>query len=191
MRKDFYVFRHGETEFNVQHRQQGSGIDMDLTPKGKAQALVLAAKLKPYRLEAIFSSPLKRALQTAQAAAASFACPVIIKEDLRECFYGDAEGMLQPELAAEYPEVYNNWSNPEVWDIAYPNGESKQAALSRVWKQIEKLLQEPYSVCGIAIHGGTMGSLLNYLHYDFAKIENCAAFHLVYDGAWRIDGGLF
>ena len=54
MRKDFYIFRHGETEFNVQHRQQGSGIDMELTAKGKAQALVLAAKLKPYHLETIF-----------------------------------------------------------------------------------------------------------------------------------------
>ena len=192
MRKDFYIFRHGETEFNVQHRQQGSGIDMELTAKGKAQALVLAAKLKPYHLETIFSSPLKRALQTAQTAADFCACPVVINDDLRECFYGDAEGMLQSELAVKYPEVYQNWGNPEVWNIAYPNGESKQAALDRVWRQIEKLLQEPCTVCGVAIHGGTMGSLLNYLHYDFAKIENCAVFHLIYnDGKWQIDGDLF
>lgn len=191
MRKDFYIFRHGETEFNVRHRQQGSGIDLDLTSKGKAQALILATKLKPYRLEAIFSSPLKRALQTAQVISDFSSCLVIIKEDLRECFYGDAEGVLQSELAAKYPEVYNNWNNPKAWDIAYPNGESKKAALERVWRQIEELRQEPYGVCGIAIHGGTMGSLLNYLHYDFDKIENCAAFHLIYDGSWMIDGDLF
>lgn len=191
MRKDFYIFRHGETEFNLQHRQQGSGIDMELTAKGLEQASSLAQKLAPCGLEVIFSSPLKRAVQTAQTVAETLHCPVIIKNDLQECFYGRAEGMLQTELAAQYPDVYNNWSNPEVWDIAYPDGESKQAALLRVWKQIEELLQEPYGVCGIAIHGGTMGSLLNYLHYDFAKIENCAAFHLVYDGGWRIDGDLF
>lgn len=191
MRKDFYIFRHGETEFNLQHRQQGSGIDMELTAKGQEQAIALAQKLARCNLDIIFSSPLKRAVQTAQTVAKTLHCPLIIKDDLQECFYGRAEGMLQSELAEKYPDVYNNWSNPEVWNIAYPDGESKQAALERVWRQIEDLRQAPYNVIGVAIHGGTMGSLLNYLHFDFGKIENCAVFHLVYDGAWRIDGGLF
>lgn len=191
MHKDFYIFRHGETEFNLQHRQQGSGINMELTDKGRKQAVALTDKLAAYKLEAVFSSPLIRAVQTAKTVAQKFDCPLIIKEDLRECFYGDAEGMLQSEIAAKYPDIYNNWNNPEVWDIAYPHGESKKASLERVWCQIEKLRQEPYGVCGIAIHGGTMGSLLNYLHYDFTKIQNCAAFHLVYDNNWRIEGDLF
>ena len=177
---------------NAQARIQGSGMDVELNEVGKAQAMTLAQKLKPCDLEVIFSSPLKRAMQTARTVAEVCHCPVLVKDDLRECFYGDAEGMLQSELAVKYPEVYQNWGNPEVWNIAYPNGESKQAALDRVWRQIEKLLQEPCTVCGVAIHGGTMGSLLNYLHYDFAKIENCAVFHLIYnDGKWQMDGDLF
>ena len=69
MRKDFYIFRHGETEFNLQHRQQGSGIDMELTAKGQEQAIALAQKLARCNLDVIFSSPLKRAVQTAQTVA--------------------------------------------------------------------------------------------------------------------------
>lgn len=191
MRKDFYIFRHGETEFNLQHRQQGSGTDLELTPKGKAQALILATKLKPYKPDVIFSSPLKRAVQTAEIVSEISACPLIIKNDLRECFYGVAEGALQSELSEKYPQIYGNWNNPAIWDIAYPDGESKKAALERVWTQLEELAQSTYNIMGIAVHGGTMGSLLNYLQYDFAKIENCAAFHLIYDKKWYIDGDLF
>ena len=56
MRKDFYIVRHGETEFNLQHRQQGSGIDMELTAKGQEQAIALAQKLARCNLDVIFSS---------------------------------------------------------------------------------------------------------------------------------------
>ena len=176
---------------NAQARIQGSGMDVELNEVGKAQALTLAQKLKSYDLEIIFSSPLKRAMQTAQTVAEMCHCPVLIKDDLRECFYGSAEGLPIAEVKQKYTDVYANWANPNFWDIAYPEGETKKAALERVWKQIEELTETPYKTMGIAIHGGTMGSLLNYLHYDFERIENCAVFHLIYDNNWRIEGGLF
>ena len=191
MRKDFYIFRHGETLLNAQARIQGSGMDVELNEVGKAQALTLAQKLKSYDLEVIFSSPLKRAMQTAQTVAEVCHCPVLVEDDLRECFYGNAEGLSIAEVKQKYADVYANWANPNFWDIAYPEGETKKAALERVWKQIEELAETPYKTMGVAIHGGTMGSLLNYLHYDFERIENCAVFHLIYDNNWRIEGGLF
>ena len=59
MRKDFYVFRHGETDLNKQKRWQGSGEDYDLNATGVAQAELAVNKLKEKKLEVIFSSPLK------------------------------------------------------------------------------------------------------------------------------------
>ena len=70
-------------------------------------------------------------------------------------------------------------------------GESKKEARDRVLKELDALAAAPYQVAGAAIHGGTMGQLLNYYHVPYAKIPNCAALHLVYeDGNWRAEGGI-
>lgn len=192
MRKDFYVFRHGETELNRQKRWQGSGMDYELNENGSSQAQGLVDKLKDKGLEIIFSSPLKRAFQTAEVVAQALHIPVEVRSDLRECFYGDAEGMLIADLRKQIPEVVDNWSNPDYFDIRFPNGESKKEALNRVLGELLKLTSENFNTAGIAIHGGTMGAMLNYLHYDFDKLANCAVFHLVYeDGIWLLDGDVF
>lgn len=192
MRKDFYVFRHGETELNRQKRWQGSGMDYDLNETGVVQAQSLVEKLKDKGLEVIFSSPLKRAYQTAEVIGQTLNIPVIVKPDLRECFYGDAEGQLIADLQKQMPEVVDNWSNPDYFDIRFLNGESKKEALDRVLNELLKLTSEDFNVAGVAIHGGTMGAMLNSLHYDFDKLANCAVFHLVYEnGAWSVDGNVF
>ncbi len=192
MRKDFYVFRHGETDFNRDKRTQGSGYDLDINETGRRQACDLAVKLENMPLEVIFSSPLKRALHTAEIVAQTKDIPLNIRDDLRECSYGDAEGMPIDEVKHKFGDIYVNWHNPEVWDISYPKGETKIAATERVWKHLELLLYERYDVMGVAIHAGTMGCLLNRLNFNFEKIPNCAVFHLVYDnGDWLIEGDLF
>ncbi len=192
MRKDFYVFRHGETELNKQKRWQGSGMDYDLNENGIKQAQGLIEKLKDKGLEKIFSSPLIRAKHTADVVAKSLNIPVEVRNDLRECFYGDAEGQLIADLQKNVPEIVNNWNNPQYFDIRFPNGESKKEALIRVLAEIKDLTSQNFSTMGIAIHGGTMGAMLNYLNYDFEKLANCAAFHLIYeDDNWKIEGHIF
>lgn len=192
MRKDFYVFRHGETDLNKEGRWQGSGMDYELNETGLVQAQGLIDKLKNKGLEIIFSSPLKRAFQTAEVVGKVLNIPVTVKTDLRECFYGDAEGQFIADLQKQMPEIVNNWANPEYFDIRFPNGESKKEALDRVLAALIELTSEDFNTAGIAIHGGTMAAMLNCLHYDFDKLANCAVFHLVYEnGAWHIDGDVF
>ncbi len=194
MRKDFYVFRHGETELNRQKRWQGSGMDYDLNETGIKQAEELLEKLRGRGLGVIFSSPLIRARHTAEVVARGLNVPVFVREDLRECFYGDAEGKSIADLAECCPEILNNWNNPDekYADICFPNGESRIKARDRVLKAIGRLTDEPYSVFGVAIHGGTMGQLLNFYHVSYDKIPNCAVFHLVCnDGKWYAEGGIF
>ncbi len=191
-RKDFYIFRHGETDLNKQKRWQGSGMDYALNETGVAQAQGLVEKLRDKGLDIIFSSPLKRARQTAEVVAEALDVPVEVQDDLRECFYGDAEGQLIADLQCDVPEIVNNWSNPDYWDIRFPQGESKKEALDRVLNVLAKLAEGDFKTAGVAIHGGTMSAMLNHWHYDFDKLANCAAFHLVYeDGGWRIEGDIF
>ena len=83
MRKDFYIFRHGQTDYNKEHRWQGCGIDVDLNEEGLGQAERLAQKLEPYGLEHIYSSNLQRALHTALRFCRNCARVVLAKP--REC----------------------------------------------------------------------------------------------------------
>ncbi len=194
MRKDFYIFRHGETDLNRQKRWQGSGMDYDLNEAGVRQAEDLWVKLQDKKLEAVFSSPLVRAKHTADVVAGKLEIPVLVRDNLKECFYGDAEGVLVSELAVKYPEILNNWYRPEekYLNIRFPGGEGKKEARDRVLHELEKLTAEPYRVMGVAIHGGTMGQLLNYFNVPYETIPNCAAFHLVFeDGVFSAAGSLF
>ena len=68
-RKDFYLFRHGETEYNRLGLRQGQGIDAGLNETGRLQAQKLAVYLEEKEIEVIYTSPLRRARQTAEIAA--------------------------------------------------------------------------------------------------------------------------
>ena len=105
MRKDLYIFRHGETDLNLQKKIQGSGMDFDLNGTGLKQATELCDKFTNIPLEIIFSSPLKRAIQTAEIVAQHKNISIIVQENLKECFYGEAEGMYVTEVQKKYPDI--------------------------------------------------------------------------------------
>lgn len=192
MPKYFYIFRHGETELNRQKRWQGSGMDYDLTELGVAQARDLAQKLQGKGIEKIYSSPLIRALHTAQEVGKVLNVEVEVRQDLRECFYGKAEGALIADLQKQVPEIVNNWQNPDFMDIRFEGGESKKEALDRVLAELKKIKQEPQMTIGIAVHGGTMAALLNHFGFTFDKIPNCAAFCLQVDKeSAKVVGNIF
>ena len=191
MAKDFYIFRHGETELNRRRRWQGSGTDYDLTEDGVSQAEELSAKLAGKGIEVIYSSPVLRARHTAEIAARMLKVPVKTEADLRECFYGEAEGRPIAELQKEMPEIVNNWSRPGG-DLRFPGGESRQEALERVLAVLRRLEGESFRTAGVAVHGGTMAAMLNHFGYKFDKIPNCAVFRLHFEnGEGTVEGNLF
>ena len=167
MAKDFYIFRHGETELNRQRRWQGSGMDYDLTADGVSQAEELSVKLAGKGIEVIYSSPLLRARHTAEIAARMLKVPVKTEADLRECFYGEAEGRLIAELQKEMPEIVNNWSRPGG-DLRFPGGESRQEALKvkvfgrRAWP----FTAAPWRRCSII-------SVISLTKYQTAPFFGC------------------
>ena len=102
MHKDFYIFRHGETDYNKEKRWQGCGIDIPLNQTGILQAQELAKHLEGKDIEHIYSSNLKRALQTAQIVAERLKIGVDVIPDLREGCFGKVEGMLKMDIAQQY-----------------------------------------------------------------------------------------
>lgn len=80
------------------------------------------------------------------------------------------------DLEREYPDILNNWYNPQYLDIRFPGGESKAEALNRVLARLDKLKNEPYGTMGVAIHGGTMGALLGHFKVSFAENSQLCGF---------------
>ena len=174
MRKDFYIFRHGETDYNREQRIQGCGLDAPLNEVGIAQAEELAKKL--------------RALQTAQICAGHLGVAVDVIPELREGCFGELEGMLKTEVAVKYAEIHKDWYSPvDDMNVRFPGGESKQEMQDRMFAVISSLLSSPFQIIGIASHG----SSIRYLLYKFGlsphRMPNTALYHVVCeDGNWRL-----
>lgn len=189
MRKDFYIFRHGETDYNATLRWQGQNIDIDLNEKGQAQAKNLAEKMKKLGIEKIYSSPLKRALQTAQTVADATNTKIEIIPELIEASVGVCEGMYKNDIQKKYPEIWERWYNSEmIMEARWPNGESKKEIRDRMFVAFNKMIQGNESIVGVASHGGAMRYFLYALGYGPHKMENTALFHVVYeDEKWIFD----
>src|SRR5580658_4388292 len=104
----FWLIRHGEPAEEARHRCYGS-FDVGLSEKGRAQMAEIARYLKLESVSAIYTSPRSRALDSARIIAAGQSCPFEIEQDLREIDFGDLEGLSYDEIAARYPDLYQQW----------------------------------------------------------------------------------
>ena len=112
--------RHGETDWNRQGRFQGHA-DPPLNATGRAQAAELAAELEAVGLAAVYSSPLRRALETAQAVAAEHGLDPVAVDALREVDVGSWQGLTRVEIETQFPEQFARWLD---YDQGWEDGES-------------------------------------------------------------------
>lgn len=189
MRKDFYIFRHGETDYNKQGRWQGQGVNLPLNETGVAQAKALATKLENLGVEIIYASPLKRALQTAQIAANYLHLEVKTLDDLSEGRLGICEGMYKQDIAKQFPDLWQEWYDDQmIMTSRWPGGESKLEMQQRMAKAFDTMLALPQKAIGVASHSGVMRYFLLKFGYGPHKLPNTALFHLIYDnGLWHLE----
>lgn len=189
MRKDFYIFRHGETDFNKQGRWQGCGVNLPLNDTGIRQAEALADKVKGLGLEVIYSSPLIRAKQTAEIVANRLKREVRVLPELTEGCLGICEGMLKDDIAAKYPEKWAEWYSDNMnMDTRWPDGESKLEMQQRMFKGFEKMLSAPENIIGVASHSGSMRYFFLAFGYGPHKMPNTALYHLIWqNGEWLFE----
>jgi probable phosphoglycerate mutase len=120
--------RHGETDWNRENRFQGHA-DPPLNETGRAQAAQLAAVLAAEPLAAVYSSPLRRAFETAQILAAPHGLEPVPVDALREVDVGSWEGLTRAEIEERFPEQFARWRDYEAgWD----DGESYEEMSRRV-----------------------------------------------------------
>jgi broad specificity phosphatase PhoE len=118
----FYFLRHGATTWNVEGRICGS-TDVPLSELGRRQAELLARRLQPVPVEALYTSPLRRALDTALLIGGLVARSPLVDARLAELNYGEWEGTTFAEIERAAPGLYHAWEeNPA--DLAPPGGET-------------------------------------------------------------------
>jgi probable phosphoglycerate mutase len=153
------LIRHGETAWNAKKRLQGH-LDIPLSTVGQRQAAALGRALEKEALDAVISSDLQRARQTAEAIAAPRGMPVHVDTGLRERCYGAFEGMLHGEIAQRYPDAYQAWQTREI-NARFPDGEHVAETLhefsQRSVDAITRIVRGGrYRKVALVAHGGVL-----------------------------------
>jgi broad specificity phosphatase PhoE len=161
------LVRHGETDWNRQLRIQGSS-DTELNETGREQARRLARELDGTRLDAVWSSDLRRARETAAIVAEPRGLEVRLDPDLRERSFGSWEGLTRAEIDERFA------------DPAHHDGETDHQVRARVLASIGRIAaSHPGEEVLVVSHGGALNALW---HHAFGeRIErwgNCAAYRL-------------
>ena len=155
--------RHGQTDWNVRGKIQGS-YDIELNETGIRQAIDLSDKLTKHKYEfkKIYSSPQKRALNTAKILSESSNIEYVVIDDLREINMGEWEGLSWKEVDENYPTEYKEWKSNRRY-TSPPKGESYEDMLQRVIKALHKIINENKDDVVIITHSAVIMCLQCYI----------------------------
>jgi probable phosphoglycerate mutase len=141
-------------------RAQGGNSNTPLNEKGEQQVESLALRLKSEEIQAIYSSPLRRSLDTAQAIARHHRLEVGLEPDLKELNLGELEGKTIDDLGKSFDELLIASSQGEVLPRA-PGGESLREVQQRAWSTIQRLVsQYPDGVIVVVSHYFTILTII-------------------------------
>ncbi len=156
-----YFIRHAEAMGNVLEFFQGR-TDVGLSEKGEKQLEYLAERFREIPIERIYSSPLKRALLTAEAVNRYHDLPIITNNGLIEIDGGVWEGKQWKENERLYPEAYYDWKN-RMWDFHVEGSETMEQVYERMKSAVTGIAEENAGrTIAVVSHGC---ALRNYLAY--------------------------
>ena len=182
------LVRHGQTEWNANGRYQGQS-NVALSELGRRQAECLAAGFPVQGLDAIYSSDLDRARETAECVGRKFDVPVRPEPAFRELSFGDWEGLTYQEISTRWPEEANKlFTAPD--ELKIPNGETFQDLQKRALAKIDALCKG-HTDKNVAVfaHGAINKTILSGLmhiplHYLWSLRQDNTAVNIL-----RLDDG--
>jgi broad specificity phosphatase PhoE len=158
-----YFVRHGESQANILHEFSNTGWKHGLTEKGFEQVKILATKFHGQRIARIYTSPLRRAVESTAILSDTCGVAYAISDALREFDTGFAEGKSDPESWAIWEKVMQDWMLPGSWDERMPGGESFNDLRLRFLPFIDRLVTGSSHHPGDFIlvgHGGLFFNML-------------------------------
>lgn len=188
--KTFYLIRHAEPDLPGGEKMYlGQRCDLPLSPRGHAQAAQLAQYFQSVPLDAVYTSPLLRARQTAAPIAAGGRTLHVVS-DLRELSAGEWDGLSFAEVRARYPQYFA----PGVVFSCPPGGESDEEGLERARRALARIEQETPHSALIVAHAALIRLLLcALLNRPLSEKKQLRQRHaaisvLTYaEGCWRVE----
>ncbi len=169
------LVRHGESAYNAEGRIQGQS-DVPLSELGRRQSEAVADAVAGAPVEAIYSSPLRRALETAQPIAIRTGVPIATDPRLMEIDAGVFQNRLRTELPERYPEEYRRWLSGDP-DFTIPGGESRRDLMVRGGDFLLAIREARHAHAVVVTHGGLLSAALKVLldipaHRHPFRLEN-------------------
>ena len=166
-----YLTRHGQTMWNIEKRLQGRG-NSPLTEDGIERAKELRDRIKDIKLDVIYSSPIERALTTANIIKGDKSVEVVTDDGLMEMCFGDYEGKITDEVMKENP----NWDISLIMkgntELAAPNGENLAEVRDRVANAMDRIIEENRGkTILIVAHGITLKAIMYYFKDEEVNSE--------------------
>lgn len=156
------IVRHGETAWNAAHRVQGQ-LDIPLNAIGLRQAQAVGGALKEEHFDAIYSSDLARARQTAESIANLLTIKIRLEKDLRERHYGIFERLTYAEVKIRYPEDYAHFEARDP-DYAFRTGERLRDFSARSIAVLSSIVQRHQGERVLVFtHGGVLDKLYRFI----------------------------
>jgi broad specificity phosphatase PhoE len=151
-----FLARHGESDWNVEKRFQGHS-DRPLTERGREQAHALADLVGSEKIDAVYTSPLSRARETAEIVAARAGLEAVALPELREVDTGSWSGLSRADVEARFPEGFARWrSGGSGWE----DGESYEEMAERVIGALRKIAEDhPDGRVLVISHGGPIRAI--------------------------------
>lgn len=179
-----YLIRHGQTESNVAGLLHGA-TDVPLNPYGLRQAERVALRIQEMTdLHALYSSPLQRALQTAQAISRLIDLPLHLHPGLAEINFGSIEGATVAELRESHPELHERFLDHNDPDVRFPGGESRSEFGNRIESALDDIINAHRGKRVIVVaHGGVIGRAASMFlgerpgDWQNYSVANCSVTH--------------
>ncbi len=169
---ELILVRHGETAWNVEQVFRGT-VDVELNETGIRQARLLAEYLKDRPISAVYSSPLQRAVKTAEEIANQLRQDVKIVRGLIDIDFGSWNGLSVHEVEEKYPDLFKEWmESPEK--VEFPYGESLEAVGRRAKELIDSIVYMD------------SGTVVAVSHRVVLKVIICALMGLDNSHFWNI-----
>jgi broad specificity phosphatase PhoE len=188
---ELWLVRHGETDWNRERRFQGHA-DPPLNETGRAQARALAAELAAEQVDAVYTSDLARARETADILAADLGAEAVAMRELREIDVGEWQGLTWTEIEERFPEGVRAW---QEHGHGWTSGETYAALGARVVAALERIASDhPGGRVLVVGHGGTVRATRAFIEGTSVAesrrrspaIRNCEMFRIVVeDGRFR------
>lgn len=180
------LVRHGETEGNSKERWIGSG-DPSLSAAGRDHMLRARAQLAGHVVDAVVTSPARRAFQS--AAVLTGGAPARLEPDFREIHFGRWEGRSLAEIESADPVLFQQWREGDA-NFEYPGGELREAFRARVARGLERLRASGATGALVVAHKGVIREIARLLGCEIAERDRPELGEAIVltrsaDGCWR------